>query len=143
LVVLRSRFAARTVAGAVHPSRGLVLVVDDDLSVRRALSRLLRAEGYDVATFATAGEFLAHPLPLRPACLVLDVRLPDMSGLELQRRLTTTAPRLPVVVISGHADRAVREQVLAAKALAFLAKPFDDDALLGAVSDALARCHPP
>lgn len=127
----------------MHPSRGLIFVVDDDLSVRRALSRLLRAEGYDVSTFATAGEFLAHPLPTQPACLVLDVRLPDMSGLELQRRLTASAPRLPVVVISGHADRAVREEVLAANALAFLTKPFDDEVLLGAVSDALARYPSP
>ena len=119
--------------------RGLVLVVDDDLSVRRALSRLLRAEGYEVRAFATAAAFLAEPLPAPPACLVLDVRLPDMSGLELQRRLAVRAPRLPVVVISGHANAIVREQALAAKALAFLGKPFDDAALLGAVSDALAR----
>jgi FixJ family two-component response regulator len=126
----------------VHPSRGLVLVVDDDRSVRRALSRLLRAEGYEVSAFATAGEFLKHPLPPRPACLVLDVRLPDMSGLELQRRLAGSAPRLPVVVISAHADRAAREEALAAKALAFLAKPFDDEDLLGAVRDALASYRP-
>ena len=125
----------------MDPLRGLVFVVDDDLSVRRALSRLLRAEGYDVCAFATATEFLSHPLPARPACLVLDVRLPDMSGLELQRRLASSAPRLPVVVISGHGDRAVREEALAANGLAFLAKPFGDEALLTAVSDALAR-HP-
>jgi FixJ family two-component response regulator len=117
-------------------------VVDDDRSVRRALSRLLRAEGYEVSTFATAGEFLAHPLPPRPACLVLDVRLPDMSGLELQRRLAASDPRLPVVVISAHADRAAREEALTARALAFLAKPFDDEDLLGAVRDALARYRP-
>jgi FixJ family two-component response regulator len=119
--------------------RGLVFVVDDDLSVRRALSRLLRAEGYDVCTFATAGEFLAYARPPRPACLVLDVRLPDMSGLELQRRLAVVAPGLPVVVISGHADAAMREEALAANGLALLAKPFGDEALLGAISDALGR----
>jgi FixJ family two-component response regulator len=118
---------------------GLVFVVDDDLSVRRALSRLLRAEGYEVRTFATAGEFLAYTRPSRPACLVLDVRLPDMSGLELQRRLGVVAPRLPVVVISGHADAAMREEALAANGLAFLAKPFGDEALLSAVSEALGR----
>lgn len=107
--------------------------------MRRALSRLLRAEGYDVCAFSTAGEFLAYPRPARPACLVLDVRLPDMSGLELQRRLAVIAPGLPVVVISGHADAAMRDEALAARGLAFLAKPFGDDALLTAVSDALGR----
>jgi FixJ family two-component response regulator len=124
----------------VEPRPGLVLVVDDDLSVRRALSRLLRAEGYDVCAFATAGEFLAYPRPSGPACLVLDMRLPDMSGLELQRRLAAMAPGLPVVVISGHADAAMREEALvAANGLAFLAKPFGDEDLLSAVSDALGR----
>jgi FixJ family two-component response regulator len=118
---------------------GLVLVVDDDLSVRRALSRLLRAEGYEVSTFATAREFLAYPWPSRPACLVLDVRLPDMNGLELQRRLAASAPDLPVVIISGHADAAMRQEALEANGVAFLAKPFGDEALLNAISDALAR----
>jgi FixJ family two-component response regulator len=123
----------------VERCSGLVFVVDDDLSVRRALGRLLRAVGYDVRAFATAGEFLAYHRPPGPACLVLDVRLPDMSGLELQRRLAVAAPGLPIVVISGHADAAMRNEALAAHGLAFLAKPFGDEDLLGAVRDALER----
>jgi FixJ family two-component response regulator len=115
-----------------------VAVIDDDASVRRALGRLLRSAGLTVETFATAEAFLragARP----PACLVLDVRLPGLSGLELQARLAAEGRRIPIVFITGHEDDQARHQALAAGALDFLAKPFDEGALLGALAVALGQ----
>src|SRR6185369_11526316 len=110
----------------------IVVVVDDDASVRRALSRLLRSAGCAVETFGTASEFLARPEAPVPSCLVLDVRLPGMSGLDLQARLATDHRELPIVFITGHGSSKLRQRALNAGAVAVLDKPFDDQNLLDA-----------
>lgn len=115
-----------------------VYVVDDDGSVRRSLARLLKAAGFDVETFATAEEFLASRLP-EPACVIVDIHLPGMDGVELQRRIAETARALPVVAISGHGEASTRQRSLDAGAAAFLDKPFSDDGLMDAIEKAIAR----
>ena len=116
-----------------------VSVVEDDESVRTALRRLLRSFGLTVETFATSEEFLARPQVESPACLILDVRLPGMSGLELQEHLGSARQRIPIVFITAHEDQQARHEALAAGAVDFLIKPFDEQVLLNAVSQALGR----
>jgi FixJ family two-component response regulator len=117
----------------------LVFIVDDDASVRKALGRLVRAAGYEVELFGCASEFLAREVSIRPACLLLDVRMPGMSGIELQQTLGGTQRDLPIVFITGHGDEAVRERTLAAGAVDVLYKPVDDRVLLAAIEQALSR----
>ena len=117
----------------------IVYIVDDDPSVRRALRRLIRHAGFDVETSETAGEFLASEHSRRPACLILDVRLPGTSGMDLQGCLAACEPDLPIVVVTAHGEDEIRRRMLALGAIAFLPKPFDDEALLGAIRRALAR----
>jgi FixJ family two-component response regulator len=117
----------------------LVFIVDDDASVRKALGRLVRAAGYEVELFGCASEFLARDVSIRPACLLLDVRMPGMSGIELQQTLGGTQRDLPIVFITGHGDEAVREKTLAAGAVDVLYKPVDDRVLLAAIEQALSR----
>ena len=116
-----------------------VFIVDDDASVRKALARLIRTAGYDVEAFGGAAEYLAREAPEPPACLVLDIRMPGMTGLELQRAIEGTRMCLPIVFITGHGDDAVRTQTLAAGAVEVLYKPVDDRLLLGAIEEALLR----
>ena len=116
-----------------------VFVVDDDPSVRRGLARLLRSADYRVETFASAREFLEHADVDSVGCLVLDVRMPVVNGFELQRELLDTGSRLPIVFITGHGDIPMAVQAIKAGAVDFLSKPFDDDALLTAVAQAIAR----
>jgi FixJ family two-component response regulator len=116
-----------------------VFIVDDDPSVLKALGRLVRAAGYQVEVFGSATEYLAREPPERPACLLLDVRMPGMNGPELQRAIEGTGRGLPVVFITGHGDDAVRAQVLAAGAVDVLSKPVDDAVLLAAIEQALQR----
>lgn len=116
-----------------------VIVVDDDASVRRALGRLIRAAGYDVEVLSAASEYLARDAPARPACLVVDIRMPGMTGIELQRVIEGTQRALPIVFITGHGDDAIREQSLAAGAVDVLYKPVDDQVLLAAIEQALWR----
>jgi FixJ family two-component response regulator len=116
-----------------------VSVIDDDDSVRTALRRLLRSFGLNVETFATAEEFLARAQGESPGCLILDVRMPGMSGLELQQRLGSESRRIPIVFITAHEDPQARHEALAAGAVDFLLKPFDEQVLLNAVSQALGR----
>ncbi len=123
--------------------RPIVYVVDDDPSVRRALVRLIRAAGLDAAASESARDFLASDHSRRPACLVLDVRLPGMSGPELQRRIAASEPDLRVVVITAHVDDPLRRQILETGAVAFLTKPFDDEELLEAIDRALRPCPNP
>jgi FixJ family two-component response regulator len=125
--------------GNVRTNPGTVLIVDDDASVRKALRRLFHASGHTVETFASATEFLACELPPDAGCLVLDIRMPGISGLDLQKQLAVRHPDLPVVVITGHGDDEVRQRALAGGAIAVLDKPFDDQALLDAVEQAMAR----
>jgi FixJ family two-component response regulator len=116
-----------------------ISVIDDDESVRRALRRLIHSFGWNVETFASAEEFLAPAEHRVPACLILDLRMPGMSGLELHERLAADGRRIPVVFITGHPDESARRAALAAGAVEFLQKPFDDQLLLDAVSRALAQ----
>ncbi len=121
----------------VSPDDSMVFVVDDDEGVRSALAGLLECAGLRASCFASAAEFLAAERADIPACLVLDLDLPDLNGLELQRALATTqAP--PIVFISGHGDVPSSVRAMKAGAVEFLAKPFGDDELLGAIEVALA-----
>jgi FixJ family two-component response regulator len=124
---------------AMRQAGQTVSVIDDDESVRRALGRLIRSFGWNVETFASAEEFLAPGEHRAPACLVLDLRMPGMSGLELQERLAAAGRHIPVVFITGHPDESARRAALAAGAVEFLRKPFDDRVLLDAVARALAQ----
>lgn len=117
----------------------IVFVVDDDPSVRRGLDRLLRAAGMRVESFASAREFLDRPEHDGPRCLVLDVRMPGQSGLELHERLVATGRDIPVIFITGHADVPMAVRAMKAGAVDFLSKPFDDAELLGAAGQALER----
>ena len=118
---------------------GLVYVVDDDPSVRRSIERLVQSMGLEARGFATGGEFLAAPREARRACVVLDQRLPDMHGLDVQRQLARTDPQLPVIVITAYGDEFSRREALAARAVAFLAKPFDDHSLREAIRRSLGE----
>jgi FixJ family two-component response regulator len=122
--------------GAHHTAR--VFVVDDDCSVRRALGRLLRASGYETELFGAGEAYVAGPPPPRPACLLVDIRMPGMSGIDLQRAIRGTAMELPIVFITGHADEETLES-LAGESVRVLFKPIDEAALKQAVEQALAR----
>jgi FixJ family two-component response regulator len=117
--------------------RETICIIDDDESVRRALRRLLHSAGFQTAAFATAEEFLQSAEQRTPACLILDVHLPGLSGLELQQQLTAEGRNVPIVVITAYPTSQVREHVLRAGAVGFLEKPFDDQSLLDAVEQGL------
>jgi FixJ family two-component response regulator len=117
----------------------LVFVVDDDSSVREALSSLIRAVGLRVETFSSAKAFLQRDRPDMPACLVLDVRLPDLSGLELQRELAARQNDLPIIFITGHGDIPMSVRAMKAGAVEFLPKPFLNKDLLDAIQVAVER----
>ena len=117
----------------------IVLVVDDDVSVREALGGLIRSAGLRVETFASAQEFLARPPIDAPGCLVLDVRLPDLSGLDLQKRMAEVNLEIPIVFITGHEDVPTSVQAMKAGALEFLTKPFAEQDLLDAIQQAIKR----
>jgi len=117
---------------AKTPSQ-VVFVIDDDASMRDAVSRLLNAVGLTVQTFASAREFLAGRLPDVPGCAVLDVRLPGLSGLDLQREMVERGIHIPVIFITGHGDIPMSVQAMKAGAVEFLTKPFRDQDLLDAV----------
>jgi len=119
----------------------VVYVVDDDESVRRSLARLLRSAGLTAETFPSAQAFLDRELPDRTACLVLDVRLPGLSGLDLQGALTQTERIVPIVFITGHGNVPMSVQAMKSGAVDFLQKPFEEDQLLAAIERALARCR--
>jgi FixJ family two-component response regulator len=125
--------------GPVNDRQSLVFVVDDDDSFRRSLERLLRVTGHTVESFSTAAEFLTRPDPGVPCCLVLDVRMPNLTGLDVQQALNDAGRVLPIIFMTGFAD--VESCVLGMKAGAtdFLLKPFEEDQLLAAVAAALAE----
>src|SRR5687767_6912217 len=118
--------------------RDTVFIVDDDASVRDALSLLLSLRGYAAATFSSAEDFLAAVRPEWRGCIVLDIRMPGMSGLELQRLMAEGGPTLPVIVITAHGDVAAARQAFLADAVDFIEKPFDGEQLLRAIDTALA-----
>src|SRR5258708_5267900 len=117
----------------------IVLVIDDDPLTRGALSSLFRSVGLSVRTFASATELLEHPLPAVPSCLVLDVRLPRLSGFDLQTELSRLGVKIPIIFITGHGDIPMSVQAMKAGAVDFLTKPFRDQELLDAVTGALER----
>ena len=121
------------------PPEPTVFVVDDDLSVRRGLERLLRSAGYHVETFASALEFLERGGLDDPGCLVLDIRMPGLSGFDLQQMLTARGHDVPIIFITGHGDIPMAVRAIKAGAADFLTKPFDDKAILDAIRQALAR----
>jgi len=116
---------------------GLVGIVDDDESVRNSISSLLRSAGYKTLTFESAEAFLDSGLISDADSLVLDVKMPGLSGIELQRRLIELKYMVPIVFVTAHADDAIRELALAQGARAFFAKPFNDEALLSALGSAV------
>jgi FixJ family two-component response regulator len=116
----------------------IVFVVDDDISVREALEALIRHEGFQVETFASAQAFLARPSALVPNCLVLDVSLPDLNGLDLQKRLVDRH-EMPIIFITGYGDVPMTVQAMKAGAVEFLMKPFGDEVLLSAIRHAVER----
>jgi FixJ family two-component response regulator len=116
-----------------------VFVVDDDLSVRRGLERLLRSAGYTVETFGSALDFLERGGVDDGGCLVLDIRMPGLSGFDLQQTLVARGSLLPIIFITGHGDIPMAVRAIKAGAADFLTKPFDDTALLAAVRQALSR----
>ena len=119
--------------------QSIVFVVDDDRGVREATRSLLRSVGLGVRTFATALEFLRMPRPDISACLVLDVHLPGMSGLDLQRELAGAGTPIPIIFITGHGDIPMSVAAMKGGAVEFLTKPFRDQALLDAIHQAIAR----
>jgi FixJ family two-component response regulator len=116
----------------------LVFIVDDDISVRESLEGLIASEGWRPEAFASAEEFLARPRETVPSCLVLDVSLPDLNGLELQKRISNCSA-LPIIFITGHGDIPMSVQAMKAGAVEFLTKPFGPEALLGAIRGAIDR----
>jgi FixJ family two-component response regulator len=117
----------------------VVFVVDDDASVRKALGRLLGSAGLRAETFGSAQEFLLYDRPDAPGCLVLDVQMPDLDGLELQHALSAVNVSLPIIFITGHGDIPMSVRAMKAGAVDFLPKPFDDQDLLDAVRQAIAK----
>jgi len=117
----------------------VVFVVDDDVSVRESLELLIRNAGWQPELLASAQEFLARPRVVAPSCLVLDVSLPGLNGLELQERIAADRTDLPIIFITGHGDVPMTVQAMKAGAVEFLTKPFGDEALLTAIRNALER----
>ena len=122
-----------------NDASAMVLVIDDDESIREALHSLIRSVGLSVATFGSAHEFLESKRPDVPACLILDVRMPGLSGLDLQRDLTEANIHIPIIFITGHGDIPMSVRAMKAGAVEFLTKPFRDQDLLDAIQQALER----
>jgi len=122
-----------------EPGVPIVFIVDDDLSMRSALRNLIQSVGFRVEVFSSAQEFLGHKRAMTPACLVLDVRLKGMSGLELQRELAAANDPIPVIFITGHGDIPMTVRAMKAGAIEFLPKPFRDQDLLDAIHQAIQR----
>ena len=117
----------------------LVFIVDDDISVRESLELLIQTEGWQTQTFASAEEFLARPRAGVPSCLVLDVNLPDLNGLELQRRIAGDRIHMPIIFVTGFGDIPMTVQAMKAGAIEFLTKPFGDEVILSAIRNAIQR----
>jgi len=126
-------------AAITAPKSPIVFVVDDDVSVRESLELLIKFAGWQPETFSSAEEFLARPRSLTPSCLVLDVSLPDLNGLELQKLIAGDRSDMPIIFITGHGDVPMTVQAMKAGAIEFLMKPFDDEVLLSAIRNAIKR----
>ena len=121
------------------PTTPIVFVVDDDVSVRESLELLIRSEGWQPEIFASAQEFLSRPRVLVPSCLILDVSLPGLNGLDLQKRIASDRIDMPIIFITGHGDIPMSVQAMKAGAIEFLTKPFGNDVLLSAIRNAIER----
>jgi len=121
------------------PATPIVFVVDDDISVRESLQLLIQCEGWRPETFASAQEFLDRPRSLVPSCLVLDVSLPGLNGLDVQKRVAVERPDMPIIFITGYGDVPTTVKAMKAGAVEFLTKPFSDDVLLSAIRNAIER----
>jgi FixJ family two-component response regulator len=117
----------------------IVFIVDDDISVRESLELLVRSQGWQAETFESAKEFLDRPSALVPSCLVLDVSLPGLNGLELQKRVAAERTEMPIIFITGHGNVPMSVEAMKAGAVEFLTKPFSKDVLLSAIHHALDR----
>jgi FixJ family two-component response regulator len=117
----------------------IVFIVDDDVSVRESLELLIQTEGWQPETFASAQEFLARPRVTTASCLVLDVNLPDLTGLDLQKRIAADRIDMPIIFITGYGDVPMTVKAMKAGAVEFLTKPFSDDVLLRAIRNAIDR----
>ena len=117
----------------------IVFIVDDDVSVRESLEPLVRLEGWHPEAFASAKDFLARPRAQVPSCLILDISLPGLNGLELQKRIAADRSDMPIIFITGHGDIPKSVQAMKAGAVEFLTKPFSDDVLLSAIRQAIER----
>ena len=126
-------------AAARSQQKPIVFVVDDDISVRESLELLIKFAGWQPETFASAGEFLGHPRTMIPSCLVLDISLPDLNGLELQKLIASERTDMPIIFITGHGDVPMTVQAMKGGAVEFLTKPFDDEVLLNAIRHAIKR----
>jgi FixJ family two-component response regulator len=122
-------------------SRPVIAIVDDDRSVREGLRSLIRSAGWSVETFASAQEFLARPRAKAPSCLILDLQLPDLSGLDLQKRMAAMNLEIPIVFLTGHGDIPASVRAMKAGAVEFLTKPVDEQDLLRAIQEAIDRDH--
>ena len=120
-------------------SNNLIIIVDDDESVQSALQDLIEADGFSAKSFGSAEEFLASGLQRKAACLITDIRMPGMSGLELQAKLRADGCKTPIIFITAHGDARVRIQAMREGAVEFLMKPFDDQVLLNRVRAAFDR----
>lgn len=121
------------------PARPIVFVVDDDVSVRESLELLIHSAGWQPETFESAREFLARPPALVPNCLVLDISLPGLNGLELQKRIAADRTDMPIIFVTGYGDVPTTVKAMKAGAVEFLTKPFSDEVLLSAIRQALER----
>jgi FixJ family two-component response regulator len=124
---------------AMPNSKPVVFVVDDDISVRESLELLIRCEGWEPETFASAQEFLDRPRAITPSCLILDVSLPGLSGLDLQKCIASDRKDMPIIFITGFGDVPMTVKAMKAGAIEFLTKPFDDEALLSAIRHSIDR----
>src|SRR6201997_2289905 len=120
-------------------AKPIVFIVDDDAWVRESLETLIQDQGWQPETFASAQEFLDRPRVFTPSCLVLDISLPGLNGLELQKRVAAERTDLPIIFLTGHGDIPMSVGAMKAGAIEFLTKPFNDDVLLTAIRQALER----
>ena len=140
-MIQSSAISSATPLSATSDAIPRVFVVDDDISVRESLELLISSAGWAAETYTCAEEFLARAKGSLPSCLVLDIRLPDINGLDLQERLATNHASTPIVFITGHGDVPMTVRAMKAGAVEVLTKPFHDDVLLAAISHAVERSH--
>lgn len=126
-------------ATPMSPTTPVVFIVDDDISVRESLELLVRSEGWQAETFSAANAFLAHRRAPAPSCLILDVNLPDLNGLELQKHVAADRPEMPIIFVTGYGDVPMTVQAMKAGAVEFLQKPFSEEVLLAAIRSAIER----